>query len=434
MIIDKEIKNLIQPLTQDERQLLEESILIEGCRDALIVWNDILLDGHNRYEICQAHNIPFQTVNHDFDSREAAINWIINNQLGRRNLTPEAVSYLRGKRYQTEKQAHGGDRKSSGQNDHLISEKTAGQLAQELKVSEKTIRRDATFAAAVDDLSEALGDDVRADILGREARLTKTDTQQLAEIAKSSPETAKTIVEKIRSGEVSSSRDTIKLLKKEQREEDRRQVVEQKIGDLPQKALDRFTLLCGDIQEKMAEIQDASIDVIITDPPYPAGYLPLYEVLARESARVLKPGASLIVMIGQSYVPEILALMTPYIRYQWTCCYEAHGASTQLWQRKVLTQWKPLIWFVNGEYTGEWKYDILKSDKRDKDHHDWGQSESGMFDIVDRFSVPGDIILDPFCGAGTTGVVSIATDRRFIGIDISEQEIEKTRLRILEII
>lgn len=426
MIIDKEIKNLIQPLTQDERQLLEESILTEGCRDALIVWNDILLDGHNRYEICQAYNIPFQTVNHDFDSREAAINWIINNQLGRRNLTPEAVSYLRGKRYQAEKR--------QGERTDLTSGKSyqkSQDLADEFKVSERTIRNDATFAAAVDTLTETLGDDVRADILGREARLTKTDTQHLAEIAVSNPETAKTIVERIRSGE--SGKDTIKLLKREQREEQRRQTVEQKIDTLPPQTLDRFKLIVGDMRERMPEIYDASIDVIITDPPYSEEYLSLYEDLAKEAARVLKPGASLIVMIGQSYVPEILALMTPHINYQWMCCYEAHGASTQLWQRKVLTQWKPLLWFVNGEYSGEWKYDILKSDRRDKEHHDWGQSESGMLDIVERFSVQGDIILDPFCGAGTTGLVAIATNRKFIGIDIEPLEIERTRQRILEI-
>ena len=85
--IDKEFKELIPPLTPDEYSGLEASILEEGCRDALVVWNDTLVDGHNRYEICTKHNIPFTTVNKEFESREDVIIWIIKNQFGRRNIT-----------------------------------------------------------------------------------------------------------------------------------------------------------------------------------------------------------------------------------------------------------------------------------------------------------------------------------------------------------
>lgn len=86
MIIDNEFKQLIPPLTADEYAGLEASLLAEGCRDALVVWNDILVDGHNRYEICQKHGIAFQTVQKDFADRPAALEWIIKNQFGRRNL------------------------------------------------------------------------------------------------------------------------------------------------------------------------------------------------------------------------------------------------------------------------------------------------------------------------------------------------------------
>lgn len=58
----------------------------EGCRDALVLWGDILIDGHNRYEICTKHNIPYKTVQKEFGSREAVIEWIILNRFGRRNL------------------------------------------------------------------------------------------------------------------------------------------------------------------------------------------------------------------------------------------------------------------------------------------------------------------------------------------------------------
>jgi hypothetical protein len=92
MIIDAEFRALIPPLQADERAKLEQSILNEGCRDALVVWQspdgDILVDGHNRHDICTAHNLPYNVVTRDFASRDDVKLWMIRNQLARRNLTP----------------------------------------------------------------------------------------------------------------------------------------------------------------------------------------------------------------------------------------------------------------------------------------------------------------------------------------------------------
>lgn len=84
--IDNEFQSLIPPLSPEEYAALESNLLDEGCRDALVVWGDILVDGHNRYRICKVHGIPFQTINREFENRQGAIEWIIRNQFGRRNL------------------------------------------------------------------------------------------------------------------------------------------------------------------------------------------------------------------------------------------------------------------------------------------------------------------------------------------------------------
>jgi DNA methylase len=202
-----------------------------------------------------------------------------------------------------------------------------------------------------------------------------------------------------------------------------------KLAALPD---DRYRLIPGSLETAIKEIAPHSVDAIITDPPYPREYLPLYKTLAIEAVRVLKPGGSMLVMVGQSYLPEILELMTPHMRYHWAVAYMTPGAHTQIWQREVMTGWKPVLWFVSGEYEGEWKYDVARSEKPDKEHHEWGQSESGMADLIDRFSHPGDTILDPFLGGGTTGVVAVRMDRYFIGIDVDEQAIETTRVRLSE--
>jgi len=90
--IDPEFQSLIPPLSEKEFELLEQSILKDGCRDALILWagHDIIVDGHNRYAICSKHSVPFRTIQMDFSSRENVQVWMILNQLGRRNL-PEAM-------------------------------------------------------------------------------------------------------------------------------------------------------------------------------------------------------------------------------------------------------------------------------------------------------------------------------------------------------
>jgi hypothetical protein len=85
--IDEEFKSLIPPLTAEEFQQLKENIIKDGCRDALVIWNETIIDGHNRYRICTENEIEFQTVDKHFDSRDDATEWIIRNQFGRRNIT-----------------------------------------------------------------------------------------------------------------------------------------------------------------------------------------------------------------------------------------------------------------------------------------------------------------------------------------------------------
>ena len=159
VVVDPELSSLIPPLDDGELAQLEENILAEGCRDALVVWDEgkILLDGHNRLRICEKHGLPYRTAEVSLPSREAAADWIDANQLGRRNLTPEQMSLLRGRRYNRLKRQDGGhgDQKSVGQN---VRPKAAESLAQQHGVDERTIRRDGQFAQAVEELRPHVAD------------------------------------------------------------------------------------------------------------------------------------------------------------------------------------------------------------------------------------------------------------------------------------
>lgn len=159
IIVDAEFERLCPPLTPEEYAGLEESIRAEGCRDALVVWEgeNILLDGHNRYAICERLGVPYRTVGIVLPDRDAAIAWIITNQLSRRNLHPDAASILRGRLYNMRKKAQGApignDNRAiqSGKSCHF--DKTSEQLAKELGVSERTVRNDGAFAQAVETLT-----------------------------------------------------------------------------------------------------------------------------------------------------------------------------------------------------------------------------------------------------------------------------------------
>ena len=87
LVIDKEFAEIFPPLSERKFELLEESILSEGCREDLVIWNGIIIDGHNRYKICQKHNIPFKCREISFPDREHAKLWKIKEQIARRNLT-----------------------------------------------------------------------------------------------------------------------------------------------------------------------------------------------------------------------------------------------------------------------------------------------------------------------------------------------------------
>lgn len=154
LVIDDEFRKLIPALAEMERKQLEENIIRDGCRDPLVVWKQgdtsVLIDGHNRYEICARLGIAFEVTELEFESRESAADWIDANQLGRRNLSPEQMSLLRGRRYNRAKKTHSEAGAMKGASDKMSEASTAENLAQQHGVTSRTIERDGKFAEAVE--------------------------------------------------------------------------------------------------------------------------------------------------------------------------------------------------------------------------------------------------------------------------------------------
>jgi AraC-like DNA-binding protein len=198
---DEEFRRLNPPLSEAELAELEALLVADGgAKDAFVVWQEeqLLLDGYNRASICERLGLPFTTRLVSVPDREAARTWILRHQSGRRNLTPEGLAYLRGKRFQVEKgrqggtganqySTHKGAEEQRCQND-ISAQQTSQRLATEFNVSPRTVARDAKFTEAVDMLAEdadILAEDVeeiKRLVLSRGARISRVQAMRLADL------------------------------------------------------------------------------------------------------------------------------------------------------------------------------------------------------------------------------------------------------------
>ncbi len=195
-IIDTEFQSLIPPLTPLEREGLEISIVSSGCREPLIIWaeENILIDGHNRYAICIDRGIEYQTRTISLPDRGAATEWIISNQLSRRNLSHFYLSYFRGKLYNREKAQGWRSDLTSGHCDQKLNKPettTARKLAGLYGIGEKTIRREGEYAEAIDTLTEVFGNQLRIAALDKNTPFCRKRIIELAALAASDPATAR---------------------------------------------------------------------------------------------------------------------------------------------------------------------------------------------------------------------------------------------------
>ena len=205
LTIDPEFEGKIPPLREEELKQLEENILADGVViNPLIVWNGVIVDGHNRYRILQQHpEIQFTTYEKEFPDRYAAIAWICKNQLGRRNLTPQQFKYLMGQQYEAEKcinfsrgnQYTLAHQSGTGQNVQCQKgEWTAQRIARENNTTEKTVRRAGQFSKGVDAAEEAVPG-IKQEIL---TGIIKPTEKAVAAIAKAPPEQRPALVQQLR--------------------------------------------------------------------------------------------------------------------------------------------------------------------------------------------------------------------------------------------
>ena len=206
--IDPEFSAQILPLSFEELQQLEMNMIRDGkLTDPIIVWNKTILDGHNRYNILRKHSfIEYEIKEMEFSSRQEALIWICNHQLGRRNLTPERRKYLIGKRYEMEKQVSqnrgnqytSAKKDATDQNDPCQNKSgshvTRQRIANETGTSEGYVQRAEKYMNGVEAADEA-APGAREEILNGKI---KAADREICAIAKAPKEQRSEIVAELR--------------------------------------------------------------------------------------------------------------------------------------------------------------------------------------------------------------------------------------------
>ena len=394
--IDPEFASLIPPLSAEERSQLEANLIESGgARDALAVWKSssgaLLLDGHNRYEICTRLGLWFEVREVECKDRSHAVEWLIRNQFGRRNLSAfdrtrlalrleEAIA-ARAKANQEVRK--GGQPGASAQiSAHLQSIETRVEIAKAAGVSHDTVAKVKRIVEAV------------------EAGEVPTET-----------------VSKLRSGEVSINRVDRDL---RNQTVERRRAMQKAVAIQRRQAVDGLHV--GDFRAIGDLVPDESVDLIFTDPPYDRKAIELFDGLGRFAARVLRPGGSLIAYVGQIQLPSAISDLSEHLRYWWTCgCFHGGPSLLRMTEYGIVNGWKPMLWFVK-ETRGDVNTFVndVATGTKEKSHHEWQQSEAEARYFIELLTEPDDLVVDPFCGGGTTPAACVALRRKWLAFEIDE--------------
>ena len=183
------------------------------------------------------------------------------------------------------------------------------------------------------------------------------------------------------------------------------------------------------------DVKDRSIDAIICDPPYTDDAIPIFSDLSEFAARVLKPGRLLAAYCGKLRQPDEMARLAEHLEYVWIGATVLRGRHTKVHVRKINGWHRPWLLYSAGPYKPQaWIKDTLVATEgageKDLDDHPWRQAEGPIRELVSMLTLPGEVVLDPFVGSGTTAAAAVAEGRRFIGCDVDPGAVAMTLDRL----
>lgn len=390
------IANIFPLLQGKELQDLTTDITTNGLKTPIVLYENQILDGRNRYQACISGGIePMFTT---YTGSNAAT-YVLSLNLHRRHLDQSQKATVA-----VEVEPFLAKEAKNRQGTRTDLKQHCGNISTKLEVGKSR--------------------DKAGEIIGVSGRYV----QDAKKIKKESPE----LFEEVKSGKKTiKEANNVLYHKKETIRKDVSKVTITK-QDMP-------PLYNCDILD--SPIKDNSLDFIITDPPYPKQFLQCWDKLAKFAVSKLKHNGVLIAASGHLYLPYIYnALAITGLNYYWTNCIYQPGVSAELQTRRLRTNWKPLLIYVKGDYTGTFQgTDVYISDYEDtakgKEYHKWGQNYEVFSKIITDWTGKDDIICDPFLGGGTTAIACLQHKRKhFIGIELDKNTFNTANARIVEAI
>lgn len=394
LILDDEIRNSLPELKPFEKEGLEEDILNDGCLDPLVVWSNngklVLVDGYHRYDICSEHNIPFKINKLQFKNKAEAMVWALTHQAHRRNWKTYdgIVKALKNipaiKKLARERQLSGLKQYSA-----VFQNQKNGESSEPVHIN-KILSK--ITGASVDTIAKV-----------------KLIDQKVPEETK----------EKLREGKLSIDK-AYQDIKRQERIEKRKEI-KIEVGEI------KPIIKCGDFRKLIKEIKDDSIDLILTDPPYGQEYLPLWEPLAIEAKRVLKPSGFFISYSGKMYLDEVMNYLSEHLSYYWMgMLYYQGGPILTFYPRRFYEKGRPILFYQKPPFKKQHSMteDVLISEKPDKTFHKWGQNYEPFIKLIQSFTKEGSVVLDPFLGGGAVAKACFETKRKIIAFEVDKNTYE----------
>lgn len=202
---------------------------------------------------------------------------------------------------------------------------------------------------------------------------------------------------------------------------------------------DDHGILTGNASQLFDVLQDNSVDLFLTDPPYHLATQETYGLLARLAARKLKPGGLCIAYSGQMFLPDVMHLMGEHLCYWWMFAVQHTGAALAIWNRSIQTKWRSVLVYAKPLDDGslplalEHVVDIVEGGGRKKEWHAWGQDANELTYWIERMTHVDMLLCDPFVGGGAVPVAAKLTGRRWIGTELDTQQAQLARLRVMEV-
>jgi ParB-like chromosome segregation protein Spo0J len=192
----------------------------------------------------------------------------------------------------------------------------------------------------------------------------------------------------------------------------------------------RWRIDCLDIRN--LKIASASVDLIVTDPPYRTVDLPMFSELGKFAARALKPGRLCICYVGKFALPEEIERLCAHLTYVWLGSIFQPGRHTAIDAYRIRSASRPYLILSRGKYKPDkWLHDTIESrEVPDKSLHPWQQAEGPVAKLVELASRAGDLVVDPFVGSGTTGAAAVRLGRRFVGGELDPKFVATATSRL----